>query len=401
MNEYTLSRVSFDDAIRLLKFAPLEELQLRAHQEKQRRYPDGRVTFILDSNPNYTNICDVDCTFCAFYRTSKAQDAYMLSIAEVGKHLEYARKAGLGTVLLQGGVHPGVTIDYLVSLIKLAKEQFPEIHPHFFSAVEIWNAAKISKITIREALEKLWDAGQRTLPGGGAEILSERVRKTISPKKIGPDGWIELHRTAHEVGFKTTATMMYGHIEREEEIIEHLELLRSTQDRANTMIKTNGMTINNMVTTSVPGSFSSFIPWSYKPTNTALRRRASRWAGAEAYYRLLAVSRLYLDNFPHIGASWFSEGKEIGIQSLCYGADDFGGTLHEENVHKATEHINCTDGNGMLRMIRQAGFKPMLRNSFYEVIRTFEDSEWMEIPVEGQVKEIESTLNTRHQQSSR
>lgn len=374
-------RLSFDEALRLLKVAPLQELQALAHQEKYQRYPDGRVTFILDSNPNYTNICNVDCTFCAFYRTAKAHDAYMLSVEQVGSHLEYARQAGLQTVLLQGGVHEGISIDYLVALVKLAREKFPEIHPHFFSAVEIWNAANVSKMTIEQALQMLWDAGQRTLPGGGAEILSERIRKTISPKKIGPGGWLEVHTKAHAIGFKTTATMMYGHLETEEELIEHLELLRAAQDRT--------------------GGFSSFIPWSYKSNNTALRRKAGRWAGAELYYRVLAVARLYLDNFPHIAASWFSEGKDIGIQALQFGADDFGGTLHEENVHKATAHINSTDGNGMLRMIRQAGFVPMLRNSFYQVIRTFKEDEWMELPPSGRVEEIEITIGKGHLQSSR
>lgn len=365
----TDNRISYDEGLRLFKFAPIEELKVRAHNERMNRFPKGYVTFVLDSNPNYTNICDVDCTFCAFYRTPKAKDAYMKSPAEVMKHFDFARRAGLTTVLLQGGVHKEITCDYLVSLVQLAKKHYPEIHPHFYSAVEIWNAAKVSNMSIHDVLKALWDAGQRTLPGGGAEILSEKIRLRVSPKKIGPNGWIEVHATAHKIGFKTTATMMYGHIETPEDILEHLETIRSIQD------KTSG--------------FASFIPWSYKSNNTALRRRAPKWAGPDAFYRMIAFSRIYLDNFPHIASSWFGEGKQIGIDSLKYGADDFGGTIHEENVHKATDHINTTDLNGMLRMIRQAGFEPAQRDSFYNIIKTFEGIESVDLPKEGRVEEVE------------
>ena len=224
-------------------------------------------------------------------------------------------------------------------------------------------------MSIEDVLQKLWNAGQRTLPGGGAEILSEKIRLKVSPKKIGPNGWIDLHTKAHQIGFKTTATMMYGHIESPEDIVEHMETIRNVQD------STHG--------------FSSFIPWSYKSTNTALRRRVHQWAGEDAYYRILAFSRLYLDNFPHIAASWFGEGKEVGIRALSYGADDFGGTIHEENVHRATQHINSTDLNGMLKMIRKAGFEPAQRNSFYEVITTYEGVDSVELTPEGRVEEIE------------
>ena len=258
-------------------------------------------------------------------------------------------------------------MEYLATLVRLTRERYPEIHPHFFSAVEIWNAAKVSNISIDAALQMLWDAGQRTLPGGGAEILSERVRKRISSKKIGPDGWMDVHTRAHRIGFRTTATMMYGHVEEAEDILIHLETIRAAQD--------------------IHPGFSSFIPWSYKKTNTALRRVAKRWAGHEAYFRILAFSRIYLDNFDHIGASWFSEGKEVGIQALHYGADDFGGTILEENVHRATEFINKADHNDMLQMIRKAGFEPAQRDSFYKVIETYEGVPSVHVPVEGQVRE--------------
>lgn len=360
-------RISFDEGLRMFQMAPLHELKDRANEVRFEKHPEKYVTFVLDTNPNYTNICNIDCTFCAFYRTKNAKDAYFKTVEEVEEHLKFARNAGVKTVLLQGGVHEGITVEYLVSLIRLARTKYPDIHPHFFSAVEIWNAAKVSNVSLKDALQALYDAGQRTLPGGGAEVLSERVRKRISPKKIGPNGWLEVHKTAHQVGFKTTATMMYGHIEQPADILNHLETLRSAQDET--------------------GGFTSFIPWSYKKTNTALRRAAARWAGKEAYLRMIAFARIYLDNFDHIGGSWFSEGKETGIQSLQHGADDFGGTILEENVHRATNFINKTDHNGIIQMIREAGFEAAERNSLYQIVQRYDNVHIVEVPEDGKVKE--------------
>jgi len=362
-----ISRISYAKGVELFKNGSLEELRSQAQHIRNQKNPPKRVTFVLDSNPNYTNVCNIDCSFCAFYRHKGAKDAYTKSVEEVMAHLDRARLAGLKTVLLQGGVNDDLKIDYYVRLVKTARERFPDIHPHFFSAVEIWNAARVSNISLQEALEKLWEAGLRTIPGGGAEILSERVRLKISPKKIGLNGWMEVHHMAHQVGFKTTATMMYGHVEEPEEIVAHLETLRCHQDK-------------------IPG-FTSFVPWSYKRDHTALRRRVKHWAGRDAYFRILAFSRIYLDNFDHIASSWFSEGKEIGMESLHYGADDFGGTIMEENVHRATEWICRADHNDMLSMIRQAGFQPAQRDSFYNVIRTYEGIESVEVPFEQLVNE--------------
>ncbi len=362
-----IKRLSFDEGLRLFRFAPIEELQEMAQEIRFQKHPRKAVTFVLDSNPNYTNICDADCSFCGFYRKKSAKDAYFKSVDEVMEHFEFAKKAHLTTVLLQGGVHEGITVDYLVSLVKAARERYPEIHPHFYSAIEIWNAAKVSGCTVKEALEALWNAGQRTLPGGGAEILSERVRLAISPKKMGPGGWMDVHTTAHQLGFRTTATMMYGHVEDPEDILIHLDSLRKAQDQY--------------------GGFSSFIPWSYKRDNTGLRRKVKGWAGSDSYFRILAASRIYLDNFDHVAASWFSEGKETGMKALHYGADDFGGIILEENVHRATNFINKTDHNGVLQMIREAGFEPLQRNSFYKIIRSYEGVESVEVPQEGRVKE--------------
>lgn len=362
-------RVTKEEGISLLKEAPLKELQERAHRVRMEKNPEGHVTFVLDSNPNYTNVCNVDCKFCAFYRHKNAKDAYTKTIDQVLQHLKLAREAGLNTVLLQGGVNVELPLSYYTELVRRSRKEYPDIHPHFFSAVELWQVAKTENLSIREVLQALWDAGLRTIPGGGAEILSEQVRLQISPKKMGPGGWIDLHHTAHQIGYRTTATMMYGHVETAEDIIEHLETIRSAQDK-------------------IPG-FTCFIPWSYKRDRTALRRTVKHWAGKDAYFRILATARLYLDNFDHIGASWFGEGKEIGMDALHYGADDFGGTIMEENVHRATEWINKTDHNGMLQMIRKAGFEPAQRDTFHNVIRTYEGIDEVFVPQAGRVKEAD------------
>lgn len=362
-----MKRITYNEGLSLLKSADLNTLKELAQETRNLKNPSKRVTFVLDSNPNYTNICNVDCKFCAFYRHKGAKDVYMKSIEQVMDHFEIAQKAELSTVLLQGGVNPELTIDYYTNLIKTARERYPDIHPHCFSAVEIWQCAKSSNLTTYEVLEKLWEAGQRTLPGGGAEILSENIRLQISPKKIAPNGWITIHKEAHAIGFKTTATMMYGHVEEPEDILTHFETLRQAQDQ-------------------IPG-FTSFVPWSYKRERTALRRSVKHWAGADHYFRMLAFARIYLDNFDHISASWFGEGKEIGMESLHYGADDFGGTIMEENVHRATNWINRADHNDMLRMIRQSGFEPAQRDTFYNILRTYEGVESVEIPLAQQVDE--------------
>lgn len=362
-------RLSYEEGVQLLRNATLEELKERAVVVRNNKNPPNRVTFVLDSNPNYTNICNADCSFCAFYRHAGAKDAYSKSVEEVMEHLAFAQRAGLTTVLLQGGLNPDLKLDFYVELVRRARFEYPDIHPHFFTAPEIWTCAKATGITTKEVLQALWEAGQRTMPGGGAEILSERIRSQISPKKMEPNAWIRIHQEAHEIGFKTTATMLYGHVEEPEDIVEHLETIRAAQDQ-------------------IP-NFTCFIPWSYKRDRTALRRTVKQWIGKDMYFRILAFSRIYLDNFDHIGASWFGEGKETGIEALQYGADDFGGTVVEENVHRATGFINKADHQDMLNMIRAAGFEPAQRNTCYDILRTYEGVETVEVPVDGRVKEAD------------
>ncbi|AFS24641.1 cyclic dehypoxanthinyl futalosine synthase [Chlamydia psittaci] len=348
MNLFT--RISFDEGLELFRTSPLEKLQEAANILRKQRYPDDKVTYVLDANPNYTNICKIDCTFCAFYRKPHASDAYLLSFDKFRSLMQRYISMGVKTVLLQGGVHPQLGIDYLEEYVRITVQEFPSIHPHFFSAVEISHAASVSGMSNEEALMRLWNAGQRTIPGGGAEILSERMRKILSPKKMGPDGWINFHKLAHRLGFRSTATMMFGHIENAHDILLHLQSLRDAQDET-------------------PG-FYSFIPWSYKSGNTALGHRVPHQAPPEMYYRILAFARIFLDNFEHIAASWFGEGKKHGARGLHYGADDFGGTIIDESVHKCTGWTLKSSAEETRAMIAAEGFIPVERNTFYEHIKT-------------------------------
>ncbi|MBS0622229.1 MAG: CofH family radical SAM protein [Verrucomicrobia bacterium] len=360
-----MSRISFEKGIEKFKTTPLEELQREAAAVRNQKNPKNRVTFVIDSNPNYTNICNADCSFCAFYRHPGAKDAYQKTVDEALKSVERAHQAGCSTVMMQGGL-ADYPLEFYTELVRQTRLRYPSILPHYFTAPEIWNCAKVNHLSLEEVLQALYDVGQRSLPGGGAELLSERVRLTISPKKMAPGAWIEVHKTAHRVGMRSTATMMYGHIEEAEDILLHLDALRTLQDET--------------------GGFTAFIPWSYKPDRTALRRKVKDWVGDVAYLRLIAFSRLYLDNFDHIQASWFSEGVEVGIKALQGGADDFGGIILEENVHRATGFVHRADISHMLRYIRQAGFTPVERNCLYEILKIY-DSEEVLVPVAQAVDE--------------
>ncbi len=350
-------RLSPEEGVHLLTDAPLLELGALAQEVRARKTNPAVVTYVIDTNPNYTNICTVDCHFCAFYRkpAAHAPDAYTHDLEGVMRMMEQARGLGATTVLLQGGLNPEIPWEFYPAIVREARRRFPEITPHFFSSPEIHQMAEVSGLTIRGVLEALYEAGQRTLPGGGAEILSTRVRKRISVKKGGPEAWLDVHREAHRVGMRSTATMMYGHVETHSEIVEHLEYVRALQD------ETHG--------------FTAFVPWSYKRGNTPMESKVKHVAGASRYCRVLAASRLYLDNFDHIQATWFSEGKKTGQISLHFGADDFGGTLFEENVHLATGHLNKTTIAEIETLIREAGFTPAQRTTEYEILRTAEGPE--------------------------
>ncbi|MBI2485592.1 MAG: dehypoxanthine futalosine cyclase [Deltaproteobacteria bacterium] len=344
-------RLTPEEGLLLLREADLLELGALADLVRTRFNPEGFVTFVADTNPNYTNVCDTECLFCAFWRPPGATDAYTLSIEELLRIMKASFHNGATTVLLQGGHNPEIKLDYYVELVRRVREEIPDLHLHAFSAPEISAIAKYSGITSKEVLQKLWDAGLRTIPGGGAEILSNRVRKKISPLKIDADQWIRVTREAHQIGFKSTATMMFGHLEENEDIIEHLERIRSLQD------ETSG--------------FLAFIPWTFKPKNTFLERKISQEIGGDRYLRVLALSRIYLDNFNHVQGSWFTQGKKMGSISLHYGASDLGGTLYDENVLGCAENKLRASLDELVHMIKSAGFKPAQRDTFYRITKQF------------------------------
>jgi cyclic dehypoxanthinyl futalosine synthase len=343
------ARLRDDQGLALLRDAPLNELGRLAAQVRHRLHPAREVTFAIDTNPNYSNICVTDCAFCAFYRRPGDPEGYVLTVEEVMEKIATAVRQGATTVLLQGGHNPALPFEYYLSLVRETRRRFPGVTPHFFTCSEIEQMAAVSSLSTRRVLEELHRAGQVTLPGGGAEILSDRVRRRLAPKKGPTSAWIGIMREAHQVGMRSTATMMYGHLEEDEDILEHLERVRALQDET--------------------GGFTAFVPWSFKKGNTPLEARLEargfRPAGAARYLRILALARIYLDNVPHLQASWFGEGKKTGQIALHFGADDFGGTLIEENVHLATGHDLKTTVKEIKILIREAGFTPVQRTTLY------------------------------------
>jgi cyclic dehypoxanthinyl futalosine synthase len=348
-------RITPSEGLALLQKTPLLDIGELASAVRYRKNPESRVTFAVDTNPNYTNVCTIDCIFCAFYRHPGEEGEYTYSVDNLIQQFKESAAKGVTTVLLQGGVNPKLPLEYYTQLVRRTREGVPGIYPHFFSVSEIVGMSQVSGFTITEVLKQLWDAGLRSIPGGGAEILSDRVKKKISNKKENADEWLDVMRQAHKIGYRSTATMMYGHIETDEEIIEHLERVRSLQDET--------------------GGFTAFIPWSFKPGNTPLEKIIPQQASPTRYLQIIALSRIYLDNIDHIQASWFSEGKKIGQIALHFGADDFGGTLLEENVHAAANYVSKTNTEEVINMIAQSGFIPAQRTTLYEIVKYFDQAE--------------------------
>lgn len=340
-------RITKEDGVMLLRNAELLDLADLANEIRFKKNPDPAVTFLIDSNPNYTNVCSIDCIFCAFYRHAGEEGAYVHTVDEMIDNFKQSAAKGVTTILLQGGVNPDIPFEYYLELVERTRKEVPEIYPHFFSTSEIIGMANVSGLSVPDVLKKLWDAGLRSIPGGGAEILSERVRRKLSHKKGSPDEWISVMREAQKLGYKTTATMMYGHLETDEDIVTHLESVRALQDEY--------------------GGFTAFIPWSFKPGNTPLEKIIPTYATPMRYLQMLAFSRIYLDNVQHIQASWFSEGKKTGQIALHFGADDFGGTLLEENVHAAANFVNKTNTEECIQMIHDAGFDAAQRDTLYAI----------------------------------
>ncbi len=348
-------RLTPEEGLHVLKNARLLDLGSVASDVRYRKNPQRRVTFVVDTNPNYTNICNVDCIFCAFYRHDGEEGGYTHSVDHMIGNFRRAAASGVTTILLQGGVNPKLPFDYYVEMVERTVKEVPGVTPHFWSTSEIIGMSNVSGLSLRGVLQRLWDAGQRTIPGGGAEILADRVKKKISSLKGSSADWLNVMREAHDIGFKSTATMMYGHIETDEDIIAHLESIRSLQDASR--------------------GFTAFVPWSFKPGNTPLEKIIPRYASPLRYLQMIAISRMYLDNFDHIQASWFSEGKKAGQMALHFGADDFGGSLFDENVHAAANFVNTTNTAEVVSLIRESGYTPAQRTTLYEIVRSYESAE--------------------------
>ena len=346
-------RLTNKDALDLIKNASLLELGELATKRKNELHPDKTTSFIVDRNINYTNVCWVDCKFCAFYRHGRDEDSYVLKFEEIDQKIDELLEIGGTQILFQGGVHPKLKIDYYEELVSHIHTKYPQITIHGFSAIEVKYIAKVSKISILEVLKRLQVKGLSSIPGAGAEILSDRVRDIIAPNKMDSLEWIEVHELAHSIGMKTTATMMFGTVETDEEIIEHWELLRNLQDKT--------------------GGFRAFIMWSFQGKNTQLLEEIPdiKPQSSNRYLRLLAVARLYLDNFRNMQSSWVTQGSYIGQLALKFGANDLGSTMMEENVVKAAGASNRMNQEEMIRLIKDIGENPAKRNTAYEILERF------------------------------
>jgi cyclic dehypoxanthinyl futalosine synthase len=368
-------RISNREALTMLRSADLLDLGMMADEMRKKRHSEGIVSFVVDRNINYTNVCINKCRFCAFWRDKDAPDSYLLDRDTLFRKIEETLELGGTQILIQGGLHPSLDIGYYVDLLRSIKERF-EINVHGFSPPEICYIADSAEVTIRETLGILREAGLDSIPGGGAEILSDRVREILSPKKIRSSRWLEVMRNAHLLGMRTTATMMFGSIERPEDIITHLDSVRELQDET--------------------GGFTAFIPWSFQPGNTELQGKRTRTrqggkkpeskrpgtrnfqagtvdypATAVEYLRVLTLSRLYLDNVDNIQASWVTQGLKLAQVALRFGANDFGSTMIEENVVAAAGVSYRVSKEDIISSIRSAGFRPAQRDTYYNILREF------------------------------
>jgi len=337
-------RLTLDEGVQLYREAPLHELGAAAHARRTALYPGDDVTYVIDTTINYTNVCNVHCTFCAFYRPEHHAQGYTMSHDKVLERVKHAADMGATQIMIQGGVNPELRIEWFEDLFRRVAAEYPNVDIHSLSVSEISGLAAIEGMSARDILVRLKAAGMKSLPGAGAEILVERVRKRISARKIVPDAWIGVMREAQELGMPTTATMMFGSIETDEERVLHMQVIRDLQD------ETSG--------------FTAFIPWYYVPYKTPLRGREA--TGLE-YLRVLAVARLFLDNVPHLQASWLTPGLKLGQLALFYGCDDMGGTIIEEQVvHDAGGGNEATRAQ-LEEIIRGAGYRPVIRDTYWNL----------------------------------
>jgi cyclic dehypoxanthinyl futalosine synthase len=348
-----MSRLTKEEALKLIKNADLKELGRMASARKKELHPDGVTTFVVDRNINYTNICWVDCKFCAFYRHEKDADAYVLTFDEIDEKIDELLEIGGTQILFQGGVHPKLKIEWYEDLVEHIHKKYPTITIHGFSSIEIDFIARVSRISVTEVLSRLKAKGLASIPGAGAEILSDKVRDIIAPKKIDSDVWVDIHRQAHKLDIMSTATMMYGTVESDEDIIEHFDMIRNLQDET--------------------GGFRAFIMWSFQGANTELLRQIPDMdkPSSNRYLRLLAVARLYLDNVPNIQSSWVTQGPYIGQMALKFGANDLGSTMMEENVVSSAGASFAMAKEEMVHLIQDLGEKPAIRDTAYNILERF------------------------------
>jgi cyclic dehypoxanthinyl futalosine synthase len=343
-----MPRIERDEALQLLTEGDLLELGKHADVIRRKLHPERRVTFVVDRNVNYTNICETKCSFCAFYRDKGAADAYVLSSDDIFAKIAELVDQGGTQLLMQGGLNPELKIDFFEGLFREIKSRFPSVQNHSLSPAEITCIAANSGLTLGETVARLKGAGLDSVPGGGAEILVDEVRGSISPKKIGWRQWADVMLAAAGLGMPTTATMMFGSRERPEDIVEHLFRIRELQEEG--------------------GSFTAFIPWTYQPGNTEL---GGTTASGVEYLKVLALSRIVLDNVPNIQASWVTQGAKMAQVALFFGANDLGGTMLEENVVAAAGCSFRMSGEEMISLIRGAGFIPAQRTTVYSIVREF------------------------------
>jgi len=339
-------RLTCDEGTALLEHGDTHILAALAHQRRLRLHPEPVVTYIVERNINYTNSCVTYCRFCAFYRRPGHAEEYVLSHAQLGKKIEDVLRHGGVQILLQGGHHPGLPLSWYEEMLRFIRSNYPTINVHGFSAPEIEHIAGLEEMPVREVLARLREAGMGTLPGGGAEILVDRVRDILAPLKTSSDSWIDVHRQAHGLGMRSTATMMFGHAETLAERVEHLERVRRLQEET--------------------GGFTAFILWTFQPENTALRSYEK--LESHQYLRTAAVSRLYLDNVANLQASWVTQGPRVAEISLRAGVNDMGSTMFEENVVSAAGTTYRMNAEQIERSIRLCGFQPRRRNVYYEEV---------------------------------
>lgn len=337
-------RISDEEALILLEECDLLTLGTLANERRFHLHPEKRVTFVVDRNINYTNICVSGCRFCAFYAVPGAENGYILTKEELGDKIQETIDLGGTQILLQGGMHPDLGIDFYMDMLKFIKENY-EIHIHGFSPPEIAFIADKSNKTIAQTIAELQSAGLASIPGGGAEILCDEIRHKASPHKCGADTWLEVMRQAHLCGMRSSATMMFGHLEENRHIIEHMSKLRALQD------ETKG--------------FTAFIPWTFQPDNTKIK--VKKKTSAE-YLKVLALSRLFLDNIDNVQASWVTQGDKIAQTALFFGANDMGSTMIEENVVASAGVDFMLPEKELRRLIETAGFEPRQRDCYYNLV---------------------------------